>query len=82
MNVTRNVRTDITALRSLNNLYVLGKDQFFCETPKAYEIWGKRNGLEYRVTRLPKKSIYWVFEDPAFAYGGESNPESDWIRPS
>lgn len=81
MNTTRIVRTDITALRSMNNLYLLNKGQYFVETNKAYEVWGMLNGLEYRFGRVAKKAIYWVIQDPEFAYGGEANPESNWIRP-
>jgi len=33
--------------------------QYFCETVKAYEVWESRNGLEYRVKRISKKSVRW-----------------------
>ena len=58
----RNIEIICTATRNI----VLGEDQFWCETPKAYELWGPlddpHNWLIYFLKRFPKKSVYWVQE--------------------
>ena len=40
----------------------LNHGQYFCKTVKAYEVWESRNGLEYRVKHIRKKSARWVAE--------------------
>ena len=55
----REKRTDIKALRSIQNIYELGEGQVFYETRNAYEIW-QENPLR-RVFRIPKARILLVF---------------------
>jgi hypothetical protein len=57
----RTERRDIMAISLMTKWITLGKDQYFCETPKAYELWGPVNGgLPLRIMRWPKVRIYWV----------------------
>ena len=53
----RKKREDIIALRSARIRYVLGKNQYFCETPKAYEIWDTKPLLK-RLIRFDKHRIF------------------------
>jgi hypothetical protein len=55
-------RDNIKALLTARLTIELNHGQYFCETVKAYEIWESRNGLEYRVKRISKKSVLWVAE--------------------
>ena len=55
-------RDNIKALLTARLTIELNHGQYFCETVKAYEIWESRNGLEYRVKRIRKKSVRWVAE--------------------
>jgi hypothetical protein len=55
-------RDNIKALLTARLTIELNLGQHFCETPKEYEIWESRNGLEYRVKRISKKSVRWVAE--------------------
>jgi hypothetical protein len=56
-------RCDIAKLHSLSGRYVYELDpdrqQFFCETPAAWELWDETEQLQ-RVQRWPKKQISWV----------------------
>ena len=55
---------DIIAISTLTKRIQLYEGQYFCETPKAYEIWGPIEGgrpdLALCIKRFPKKHIYWV----------------------
>jgi len=42
--------------------YGLSENQYFCETPKAYEIWEDSFDGEFRIHRLPKSRIFWITE--------------------
>ena len=55
-------RDNIKSLLTARLTIELNHGQHFCETPKAYEIWESRNGLEYRVKRISKKSVRWAAE--------------------
>ncbi|MFZ1040333.1 MAG: hypothetical protein WCA79_12820 [Anaerolineales bacterium] len=55
-------RNKIKSLLTARLIIELNHGQYCCETPKAYEIWESRNGLEYRVKRISKKSVRWVAE--------------------
>jgi len=55
-------RDNIKALLTARLTIELNHGQYFCETVKAYEVWESRNGLEYRVKRISKKSVRWVAE--------------------
>lgn len=56
-------RGDVATLHSLSGRYVYELDsdrqQFFCETPAAWELWDETEQLQ-RVRRWPKKRISWV----------------------
>ncbi len=56
-------RGDIAKLHSLSGRYVYELDpdrqQFFCETTAAWELWDETEQLQ-RVQRWPKKQISWV----------------------
>lgn len=74
MNITRTVRKDITALlRGQTTCVLMSRSQYFCETPKAFEIWDKLDGLDVRVVRIPKSSVLWVSTDESFL------PSEQWI---
>ena len=56
-------RADVATLHSLSGKYVYELDsdrqQFFCETSSAWELWDETEQLQ-RVRRWPKKRISWV----------------------
>jgi len=56
-------RRDIAKLYSLSGRYVYelnpGRQQFFCETSAAWELWDETEQLQL-VRRWPKKRISWV----------------------
>jgi hypothetical protein len=56
-------RRDIVQLHSLSGRYVYeinpDRQQFFCETPAAWELWDETEQLQL-VRRWPKKRISWV----------------------
>ncbi len=63
----RTVRTDIKSITTYGKRRImLNKGQYFCETPKAYELWAEavedglfREGLR-RLKRWPKSRIWAV----------------------
>ena len=59
-------RRDIERISTISRWIVLGENQYFCETQKAWEIWGpledEPNGLIRFIKRFPKKSVYWITE--------------------
>jgi len=60
-------RRDIRMISTARLNIVLGENQHWCETPKAYELWGPReedtpNAPILFLKRFPKKTVYWVFE--------------------
>lgn len=52
---------NIKELRTENRIIQLTEGQYFCETPKCYEIW-QRKPLLHRVTSVRKTSVLWVYE--------------------
>lgn len=58
----REIKKNIVSVRSALTTYSLSKNQYFCETPKAYEIWEDTFAGELRLKRLPKSRIFWVTE--------------------
>src|SRR5215217_6961801 len=56
-------RRDIAKLHSLGGRYVYevnpDRQQFFCETSTAWEVWDETEQLQF-VRRWPKKRISWV----------------------
>lgn len=54
-------RRNIKRLVTARYVIVLTKNQYFCETKAAYEIWEEGEGaLLHRVKRISKKSVLWV----------------------
>ena len=51
-------RRNVVALQSAKLVYELNPGQYFCEMPKAWEIWDE-SGL---VKRIPRHRIFWVSE--------------------
>ena len=62
MKTERVRRNNIKSLLTARLTIALKRGQYFCETPKAYEIWETKNGLEHLVKRISKKSVLWVAE--------------------
>jgi hypothetical protein len=59
----RTIHREIEAIQSARRIYELCKNQYFCDTPKAYEIWETLpDGREIRIHRIPRKRIFWVHE--------------------
>ncbi len=53
-------RDNIEALRTADKVIELDENQFFCETPKTYEIWHDEPLVRIKVIR--KSSVLWVHE--------------------
>jgi len=56
-------RRDVTEIHSTRYVYEADREwnQYFCETPKAWELWGPtldKNGLPIRLKRWEKKRIW------------------------
>ncbi|MFZ1042159.1 MAG: hypothetical protein WAN58_12715 [Anaerolineales bacterium] len=62
MKTERARRNNIKSLLTARLTIELDRNQYFCERVKAYEVWESRNGLEYEVKRISKKSVRWVAE--------------------
>lgn len=61
----RTERRDVAAVLTANNTaYRLTDGQFFCETPKSWEIWhtDPKTKLIYRVYRIARSRVMWVEE--------------------
>jgi len=59
---TRIRRDDIRVLSLWKSNVWAGDNQYWCSTPRAYELWWKdpANGLDYRVKRFPKDRVLFV----------------------
>jgi len=62
MKTERARRNNIKSLLTARLTIELKRNQYFCETSKAYEIWETKNGLDHLVKRISKKSVLWVAE--------------------
>ena len=58
----RIIRNDIRVLSLWTKNVHLADNQYWCSTPKAYEIWWKdpASGLDYRVKRFQKDRVLFV----------------------
>lgn len=60
----RTIRPDIDAIESYGRRrYEKTGSQYFCETPKAFELWAKfpdDSNLDYRIGRWQKSRIWAV----------------------
>ena len=54
----REIKTLITAREDVN----LSENQYFCSTPKAYEIWDETE-FPKRIYRISKTRVFWVIEN-------------------
>ena len=59
MTTERKERPDIAAVSTAKFIIELDTNQFWCSTPKAYEIW-QREPLR-RVKRIPEKQIRVIY---------------------
>ena len=61
----RDIRPDIKAIDTATQTIMLSAAQYFCKTPKAYEIWDKSLGLDpkigMRIKRIPATKVFWVY---------------------
>ena len=57
----RQVRNDVEALAMATKTICLGDEQFFCELPRSWELWGPVGELLHRLRRWPKDRILFVF---------------------
>ena len=57
----RKYEPTIKAIRTANLLIELSDNQYFCTTPRAFEIWEK-GSLPRMVKRIPTYRVFWVFE--------------------
>ena len=62
MKIWHEIRKNIKSLITARMEIVLCENQYFCETPKAYEIWADYNNLPRMIKRINKKSVLWVIE--------------------
>ena len=56
----RIMNENIKSIRTKNLQYELRKNQYWCETPKSFEIWEHDNGLDSRIHRISKSNISFV----------------------
>lgn len=62
----RKIRPEIKFITTARKTIMLSPTQYFCTTPKAYEIWDKSLGLDptigMPVKRIPAVRVFWVGE--------------------
>jgi hypothetical protein len=56
----RKDRRDVEAVSTATQRIELTDTQWFCETPKDWEIWDKVRDLDCRVKRIPAKRVLFV----------------------
>lgn len=73
----RTERRDIARLYSAGGMYLYDlnpdRNQFFCETPAAWELWDETDLLQ-RVRRWPKKRIGFVIPKDDAGQTENANP--------
>jgi hypothetical protein len=53
----RRIKLSVRGIGLVTKNILLGDKQYFCETPKAWGLWGQLDGLEYRFGRWPKNRV-------------------------
>ena len=59
----RTIKDNIKSIRTAMRIYTIGKGQYFCETPKSFEIWSENEYLPRRILRIDKRKVYFVEEN-------------------